>query len=272
MAAAADAPVVAGVSGSEQSLSVVRVAAREAAEHGRPLHVVHAFNWEAALAAPSVAEARDAAERVIDRAVTVAGEVAPDVPVDGRVIEGTAVDALLRRAETAFLVVVGDGGMTARDCVSPEAAAVQVAARAGCTVLVARLAPPPVGPVLVGLDGSPVARCVLDFALDCAARNDGRLRAVRVVEPGDDPEAAEQEVADLLAERCPRHPTVTVEPLVLPGDPGTTLVQQAGSARLAVAGTRGDEPERGMLGAVSQALLYHAPAPVALIRAVAEES
>ncbi|MFI6819657.1 universal stress protein [Micromonospora sp. NPDC050187] len=270
MSAAADAPVVVGVSGSEESLPVVRLAAREAAEHGRRLCVLHAFNWEAALAAPSLAGARAEAERGLTRAVEVAGRVAPDLPVDAHVVEGAAVAALLRQSESAFLVVVGDGGMAARDCVSPEAAAVQVASRAGCPTLVARLDPPPEGPVLVGLDGSPTSRFALDFAFDCATRHDGRLRAVRVVEPDDDAERAGRDVGDLLAERGERHRTVTVEREVVLGDPGQVLIDQSRSARLVVVGTRGDQPWRGLLGAVSQSLLYHAPAPVVFIRGVTD--
>ncbi|OZV73540.1 universal stress protein UspA [Micromonospora echinospora] len=270
MSAAADAPVVVGVSGSDESLPVVRLAAREAAEHGRRLSVLHAFNWEAALAAPSLAGARTEAEGAIDRAVGAAREVDADLPVDAHVVEGAAVAVLLRQSESAFLVVVGDGGMTTRDCVSPEAAAVQVASRAGCPTLVARLDPPPTGPVVVGLDGSATSRFALDFALDCAARHDGRLRAVRVVEPNGDGTRTEREVADLLAQRGSRHPAVTAEPAVLRGDPGQVLIDQSRSARLVVVGARGDQPWRGLLGAVSQSLLYHAPAPVVFIRGVTD--
>lgn len=277
MSAAADAPVVVGVSGSPQSLSVVRLAAREAAEHDRPLQVLHAFNWEAALAAPTLAGARAEAERTIGEAVEVAHEVAPDLSVDARIVEGTAVGALLRRSESAFLVVVGDGGMTTRDCVSTEAAAVQVASRAGCPVLVARLAPPPQGPVLVGLDGSATSRQALDFALDCATRRDCRVHAVRVIEsddrsapPGRADESVPPDLAELLAQRRRTYPTVTVEVDVLRGDPGQVLVAEARSAQLVVVGTRGDQPWRGLLGAVSQSLLYHAPAPVVFVRGVTD--
>lgn len=270
MSAAADAPVVVGVSGSDESLSVVRLAAREAAEHGRSLCVVHAFDWEAALAAPSVVAPRAEAERVISRAIAVAGDVAPDLRVDGQLVEGTAVAGLLRRSDSAFLVAIGDGGLTTRDCVPTDTMAVQVAARADCPTLVARLAPPPDGPVLVGLDGSATSRAALDFAFDCAARHDGRLRAVRVVEPGGDADHDGRDLADTVDRGGRRYPTVTVERDLLRGDPGQALIEQSRTARLVVVGTRGDEPWRGMLGAVSQTLLYHAPAPVVFVRRVTE--
>ena len=60
MAGSTDAPVVVGVGPTPADLPVVRLAAREAAAHGRPLHLLHAFNWEAAFAGPTVAGTRDA--------------------------------------------------------------------------------------------------------------------------------------------------------------------------------------------------------------------
>lgn len=39
------APVVVGTDGSEVALQAVRAAAREAAERGCPLRIVHAFIW-----------------------------------------------------------------------------------------------------------------------------------------------------------------------------------------------------------------------------------
>lgn len=270
MTAAADAPVLVGVGGSEESLSVVRLAAREAAGHGRRLCVLHAFNWQAALEAPSVVGPRAEAEQVVARAIAAADQVAPDLAVDGQIVEGSAVAALLRRSESAFLVAVGDGGMSTRDCVPTDSAAVQVAARAGCPVLVVRLAPPPDGPVLIGLDGSATSRTALDFALDCAARHGGRVRAVRVVEPDVGVDDPTRELDETLTRCSPRHPPVATDRDVLRGDPGHVLVEASRSARLVVVGTRGDQPWRGMLGAVSQSLLYHSPAPVIFVRGVAE--
>ncbi|MCM0677403.1 universal stress protein [Micromonospora phytophila] len=265
MAAATDAAVLVGV-GSERNFPVVRVAAQEAAARDRPLVLLHSFNWAAALQAPSVAGPRVDAEALLSHATEIAHEIEPALPVSGEIVEGDAVSALIRRSETAFLVTIGDGGMAdCGDCVPADAPAVQLAARAGCPVLVARREPPPLGPVLVGVDGSPSAERALRWAYECAAGRQARLIAVRVVEPGeenDDPDL----LAGIVARCGRRHPEVAAECHTIRGDPGTLLVEQSRSAQVALVAARGDEPWRGMLGAVSQALLYHSPAPVIVVR------
>ncbi|MDG4818219.1 universal stress protein [Micromonospora sp. WMMD956] len=291
----ADAPVVAALGSPETAPQVARLAAREAAGHGRPLRLLHAFNWSAALEDPSVVGPRARAEELLEGAAATAGEAAPAVPVSGEIVEGAPVAVLVRRSESAFLVVIGDGGMArCGACIPADAPAVQLAARAGCPVLVVRPEPPPQGPVLVGVDGSRSSRTALAFAFGCAARRSARLLAVRVVEPppedrppatgappGPGPhgtsgrpdaydrhglDSAHAELTDLVARCGRRHPEVPVECHVVGGDPGRVLVEQSRSAQLTVVAPRGDEPLRGMLGAVSQSLLYHSPAPVIVVR------
>ncbi|WP_432957635.1 universal stress protein [Micromonospora haikouensis] len=267
----ADAPVVAALGSPETAGQVARLAAREAAGHRRPLRLLHAFNWSAALEATSVTGPRARAEELLEQAAAAAGEAEPAVPVSGEIAEGAPVAALVRRSESAFLVVIGDGGMSrCGACIPADAPAVQLAARAGCPVLVVRPEPPPQGPVLVGVDGSASSRTALAFAFGCAARRSARLLAVRVVEPPPEDrnvlETAQAELADLVARCGRRHPEVSAECHVVVGDPGTVMVEQSRSAQLTVVAARGDEPLRGMLGAVSQSLLYHSPAPVIVVR------
>ncbi|MEV0806894.1 universal stress protein [Micromonospora sp. NPDC050200] len=266
MAGSAGAPMVAGVGPSPQSTEVVRLAAREAAAHGRDLVLLHAFNWQAAFVGESVVGTRAEADELISRAAATAAEVEPEVSVSGEIVEGAPIEALIRRSESAFLVAIGDGGMAdCGDCVPVDAPAVQLAARAGCPVLVVRRDPPVAGPVLVGVDGSASSRTALGFAFDCAARREARLLAVRVVEPGraDD---GDDVLIEAVAEVGRRHPTVAAECHTVRGDPSTVLVEQSRSAQVALVGARGDEAWRGMLGAVSQTLLYHAPSPVIVVR------
>ncbi|WP_328338617.1 universal stress protein [Micromonospora sp. NBC_00421] len=259
-------PVVVGVGPTPTDLAVVRLAAREAAAHGRDLALLHAFNWEAALAGPSLVGSRDAAEELIARAASTANEVEAGVSVSGEIVEGAPVGALVRRSETAFLVAIGDGGMAGCGrCVPADAPAVQLAARAGCPVLVVRPDPPPPGPVLVGVDGSPGSRAALDFAFGCAVRRPARVVAVRVVEPGW-PDDGDDLLTALVAEVGRHHPDVPTECHTVHGAPGTVLVEQSRSAQVVLVGARGDQPGRGMLGEVSQTLLYHAPAPVIVVR------
>ncbi|MGN9776489.1 universal stress protein [Micromonospora sp. H33] len=268
MAAVTDAPVLAGV-GSERNLPLVRLAAREAAAYGRPLRLLHAFDWGAALTAPSVAGQHDATEELLARATEVAKDVDETLPVSGEISEEPAVEALVRRSETCFLVAVGDSGMSTNpgSCVPAEAPAVRIAARAGCPVLVGRRDPPSEGPVLVGVDGSIDSRKALAWAFEYAARREVRLVAVRVAEPGADDDPAV--LTGIVARVGERRPTVPVECHTIRGDPGAVLVEQSRSAQLAVVAARGNQPGRGMLGSVSQSVLYHSPAPVIVVRGLA---
>ncbi|BCJ57645.1 universal stress protein [Micromonospora endophytica] len=267
MAAAATRqdPLIVGV-GPEDVQPVVRLAAQVAAAHDRGLHLLHAFNW-AAMQAPAVSGSRTDAEQLIAQATTEARAAEPDLTVTTEIVEGPAVANLVRRSESAFLVAIGDGGMAhCGRCIPADSPAVQVAARAECPVLIVRREPPPRGPVLVGVDGSASSEAALAWALACAAQHRARLLAIWVVHDDAEVEQAGDRLRALVSRWSDIHPGVAVECHAMCGDPGGVLVDQSRSAQLAVVAARGDEPWRGMLGAVSQSLLYHAPAPVIVVR------
>jgi len=271
-AAAARAFVVVGVDGSPASLTAVRLAAREAALHSRPLRVVHSFNWLGDPAEPTPSRTREPAEALLDQAVATAVETQPNLAVTAALIEGPVLTTLLRESGSAALLAVGDGGLAPNPDVpaDTDTIAVQLASRAGCTVLVARERPPTPGPVLVGVDGSPSSLCALDFAFDTASRRAAELVVVQVWNPdertGDVPARAADRLAETVAPWQRRYPLVRVDQRVRAGAPETALVEEAHRAELVVVSSRGDEPWRGMIGAVSQAVLYHAPAPVIVVR------
>lgn len=268
MAAPTEGAVVVGVGGSDEDLQVVRTAAAEAAAHTRPVHLLHAFNWAAVVAEPGAAGPRAAAEDLLERAGQAVAEAQPAVPVTGAIVEGSPVEALIRASDSAFLVALGDGGMAdCVGCVPTDAPAVQLAARAGCPVLVGRAEPPPSGPVLVGVDGSTSSHTALGYAFDCAACRGARLLAIRVVESAHGGDGDDL-LAETVARYAARHPTVATECHTVRGDAGGVLLEQSRSAQLAVVAARGDEAWRGMLGEVSQKLLYHSPAPVIVVRGI----
>ncbi|WP_433652149.1 universal stress protein [Micromonospora zamorensis] len=270
MAAPADAPVLVGL-GSDLDLPVVAQAAQEAAGHGRPLHLLHTFDWQAAFAADTVAAPRDRAEQLITQAAQLAHQTEPGLTVGAEIVESALLPTLIRRSETAFLLAVGDSGMAGSgQCIPAETSAVQLAARAGCPLMVVRREPPPQGPVLVGVDGSPSSHLALQWAVECAARRDARLLALRVVEYDEDTDAVAEQLSEALARHTDRHSSVPTECRVVRGDPAEVLIDMSRSAQVAVVAARGDEPGRAMLGAVAQSLLYHSPSPVVVVRGLAE--
>ncbi|GAB3956766.1 universal stress protein [Micromonospora vulcania] len=270
MAASTDAAVLVAL-GSDGDLTVLRLAAQEAAGHGRPLHVLHTFDWHAAFTAETVAAPRDQAENLITRAAQLAHEIESGLTIRGEIVESATLPTLIRRSETAFLLAVGDSGMAGSgECVPAETIAVQLAGRAGCPLLVVRREPPPSGPVLVGVDCSPSSELALEWAFECAARRCAPLLALRVAEPDEDTDVVTDQLAEMLARHTARRTDVPTERRVLRGDPGEMLVDASRSAQVALVAARGDEPGRGMLGSVAQSMLYHSPAPVIVVRGLAE--
>ncbi|MFI6781129.1 universal stress protein [Micromonospora sp. NPDC050276] len=270
MAAAADAAVLVGL-GSELDLPVVEQAAQEAAGHGRALHLLHTFDWCVAFAADTVAAPRDRAEQLITQAAQLAHQTEPALTVRGEIVEGALLPTLIRRSETAFLLAVGDSGMAGSgQCIPAETTAVQLAAQAGCPLLVVRREPPPQGPVLVGVDGSPSSHLALQWAVQCASRRGARLLALRVVEYDEDTDAVTEQLSEALAQHTDRTGPVPTECRVIRGDPAEVLIDTSRNTQVALVAARGDEPGRAMLGAVAQSLLYHCPAPVVIVRGLAE--
>ncbi|SCE72971.1 Nucleotide-binding universal stress protein, UspA family [Micromonospora coriariae] len=270
MAASADAAVLVGL-GTEHDLPVVHQAAQEAAAHNRQLHLLHTFDWHAAFAADTVAAPRDQAEDLITRGAQLAHGIEPGLTVRGEIVEGAMLPILIRRSQAAFLLAVGDSGMAGSGkCIPSETTAVQLAARAGCPLLVVRQEQPPSGPVLVGVDGSPSSTLALEWAFECAARRHTRLLALRVVEPDEDTDLVTDQLSEVVARFSARRTDVPAECRVIRGDPGQVLVDVSRSAQVALVAARGDEPGRGMLGAVAQSMLYHSPAPVVIVRGLAE--
>ncbi|AVT37981.1 universal stress protein [Plantactinospora sp. BB1] len=272
MNAPPDALVVVGVDDSRLSMTAVRLAAREAVLHSRPLRIVHAFNWVADPSEPMPEEPRRPAEELLQRAGAIAFEAQRGVEVSCALVEGPVITTLLRESGSAALLVIGDGGLSAgSDVPTPsDATAVQLAARAGCTVLVAREQLPLTGPVLVGVDGSASSLSALDFAFDTAERHCTDLVVVQVCDPDGADGAPPPEVVEQLAEAVApwqrKYPSVRVSQQVRTGDPESTLAQETRRAELVVVSARGDEPWRGMLGSVSQAMLYHSVSPVVVVR------
>jgi nucleotide-binding universal stress UspA family protein len=143
----------------------------------------------------------------------------------------------------------------------------------------------PSGPVVVGVDGSPVSEKALAFAFEAASLRGTSLLAVHVwdAERTFDPEAAPADIGRLtlddleqvervvLAERLAgwreRYPDVTVDTTLFTERPAEALERLSKKAQLVVVGSRGRRRFAGaMLGSTSQHLIVHADSPVAVIR------
>ena len=138
--------------------------------------------------------------------------------------------------------------------------------------------------IVVGVDGSPISKKALRWAVDQARLTGATVDAVIAWEV---PEAmtgqawvallvdepgfgvlAEKELTEAISEVAGQDPDVTINPIVVRGWPAEVLLNAAEGADLLVVGSRG----RGgfasaLLGSVSQNCAHHATCPLLIVRA-----
>ncbi|MFJ3408330.1 universal stress protein [Promicromonospora sp. NPDC090134] len=283
-----DLPVMVGVDGSESATRAVRWAAREAAGRGVPLVLVSVWTPvppgvpHAATLGPYEDGLIEQGRQWLADAAAAAAQEAPDVPAGTRLASGSVAGQLVGRSAAAGLMVLGSRGLGGFTGLLVGSIAVAVATHGHCPVVVVRGTPAQEGPVLVGVDGSPTSREAIRFAFDAAALRDAPLVAVHAwrdasaaarhgVRGQDAQEQALREhgaqaLDRWLADARADHPDVRVERVVAPDGPTAALLDRAKDSRLVVVGSRGRGGFRGLLlGSTSQALIYHAPCPVAVV-------
>jgi nucleotide-binding universal stress UspA family protein len=138
---------------------------------------------------------------------------------------------------------------------------------------------PVVRRILVGVDGSEGSRQALAWAIGHAAAFDAFVQPVIVWQrtfdygsdhywPADEAiaEDARKRLTAAIAEVADPDPAVTIDPLVLEGDPGKTLCAQSAAADLLVVGSRGLGGFAGLvLGSVSTKCAHHGRCPVVIV-------
>lgn len=271
--------VVVGVDGSPSSLAAVDVAAHEALLRGARLRIVHAFSRPADLDPMIHGALAGAEQRAHDRA--------PGLEIARTVASGETLTVLRSESRHAVLTVVGGRGRGGFGDLLLGSTVVQLAAHGHGPLMVVRGRPGPEGPVLLAVDGSPTGAAAADFAFAEAALRGAPLVAMHVWNTWSEPTPYEgpadplNVVVDLdrLRERHQRmleeavapwrevRPEVAVELRLERARVRHALLDASREAQLVVAGARGHGGFTGMLlGSVSQALLYHADCPVAVVR------
>ena len=277
-------PVVVGVDGSVSAYRAVEWAAGEAHRRGVGLRLVRAFSWTTAdhptgWVARYRDEMLDVSRRQVARALRVAADTRPDVEAEFAVEIGAPIEVLSSEARRAQLLVLGDRGLGEVAGLVLGSVAVSLAARGACPVVVVRGERAGAdGPVVVGVDGSPVSEAALAFAFDAAAARGVDLVAAHAWSPT----AIDEELASLvewdasaesavLAERLAgwgqKYPQVEVRRTVVRDGAVRALVTASAGAQLVVVGSRGRGNAAGLLlGSVSHGVLHGAHCPVAVVR------
>jgi nucleotide-binding universal stress UspA family protein len=287
--------IVVGIDGSTGSDHAVLAATDLAAQRHLGLHIVHGLQDTAphygigiAGTGTGVDALRADGARILRAAVTLARGAGESVPTTTDMPTGPPAPLLTELSRTAGMVVVGhtgDGGFTDMLLGSTAAA---VVSHAHCPVLVVRgrfgpAGPPEGGPVVVGVDGSPVSEQAVAAAFEEASARGAPLVAVHAWSDGntDSRHRTNRYLADwdsikdvealVLAERLAgwqeKYPDVEVRRELVLDRPRHALLEWSATARLVVVGSRGRGGFRGMLlGSTSLALVQHARCPVLVVR------
>jgi nucleotide-binding universal stress UspA family protein len=269
--------IVVGLDGSSGSASALRWAQHEASVHGASLTALYAWSLlgQPGAFVPDFDQARalEVLQGWIDAepsSTTTAPEVVCDLPAS----------ALVDASAQADLIAVGSRGLGGFKELLLGSVSSAVAERAQCPVAVVReTAAHPLGPVVIGVDGSLHASKALAWAVTEARVRDVPLHVVHAWSGGPEPMLGLPMVRPLggLADAAEHHLTEAMSAIDLTGlvvhrhvvedTPAGALVRMSETAGVVIVGSRG----RGgltsiLLGSTSRHLLHHAHCPVVVVR------
>ncbi|MEC3982231.1 universal stress protein [Amycolatopsis sp. H20-H5] len=287
--------IVVGVDGAEFGLLAVRWAAQVASQRGFQLEIVHTVHLsrpaygDLMTGSTELADAvRDDGRRIVEDAVAAAHSIDEKLEVRTAMPDAAPAENLIERSRTARMIVVGCRGTTAFTAMLLGSTAAAVLSHAECPVAVIRGRTDsaefiPDGPVVVGIDGSPVSEQALEVAFDEASIRAMPLVVVhawsdigydelggmaRLAVNWESIEGAEQRyLAERLAGWGEKYPDVAVQRVLVRDRPRHALLELSAKAQLVVVGSRGRGGFLGLLlGSTSQALAQHAKCPVLVVR------
>jgi nucleotide-binding universal stress UspA family protein len=264
--------IVVGFDGSPESERAVRWAAAEAKIRKIPLAICHVWHWPYTfdpVHSESIGVARRMGQHVLDKGVSLAKGIAPQVEVREVLASGGEASVLLHEASDAVMIVTGARGQGGIDGMPTGSVAIQVAGHALCPTVVARGTAHPDGPIVVGVDGSTSSDAALAFACEEAILRRRTVLAVHAAPEGMDSEELRRQAGSNLetqvAPWCTKYGHLDVRTKLAVLEPREALITAAEGASLLVTGDRGTGGIHGMrLGAVSQAMVEHAPCSVAV--------
>lgn len=270
--------VVVGYEDSPSARAALEWGAAEAAARRLPLTVCHAWEWpyhEWPGELVPLELVHRPARRLVKAGADWVRRHHPDVPVNTLTDRGGPGEILAELSMNAALIVVGCRGFGALGGLVAGSVSAHVAAHARCPVIVMRGSAEARGAreVVAGFDSSRTSAAALDFAAGEAVRLGASLKVViarqdrgrdaDMLETGMQAEGLAWDELAQLQRRCPEL-RACVELADEPARPA--LLEAACEARLLVVGSRGLGEVRGLLlGSVSQALVHHAPCPVAVV-------
>lgn len=283
-------PIVVGVDGSDTSDAATVWAARAAANHGAPLHLVAAqpapvIPGGMVVTSQSYFDDLDAeSRRVLGEAKTLAEKAASGLDIEATIHHAPPIPVLLDLSEQARMIVLGTRGRSAARSALLGSVTASVVTHARCPVVVIPSVDLPADDsrIVVGVDGSSNSTPAVEAAFTEASLRGAPLVAVHAWSDIDfdslpvlveeipwsalaDSEAAS--LAESLAGWQERFPDVEVQRIVVRDNAVEQLLEQSHSAQLVVVGSHGRGGFRGMLlGSTSRALLHRTERPLMVVR------
>jgi nucleotide-binding universal stress UspA family protein len=279
--------IVVALDGLDPTGPAIAWAVAEAVRRGRPLHVVATGDHdypESPLTPMTHLDSVDPGE-ALELAAAKIVEAAPGLEVRTTGTLGRLVSLLLHASQTADTVVVAGRGTGRLHSIFLGSTAIQVASHASCPVVVVPYGAQqvPRGPVVVGVDGSPLSAEAVGYAYLQAAERGVGLTVVHAwqVDPIEESlgyaasdtwwsEFSNPEqvlTAESLAGWGEKYPDVVVRRRIVRGAAVDTIVAESEDAGLVVVGSRGWGDFRGtLLGSVSQGVIRRVHRPVAVVR------
>lgn len=277
--------IVVGVDGSPGGRSALAWAVDEATMRNLPLDLVHAWRPMFRAATGDALDPSLIAQTHGDALLAAAlGQVkvsAPTVSSRTRLVKGRPSEALLAAAAGAHLLVVGSRGVGGFRGMQLGSVGLHAVGHASCSVAIVRARPRAKGPVVVGIDGSPAARHVLEAAAEEAALRCSPLVVLwalyvhPIAEGVPDRESAlaslqataHETLQPLINDVTRLHPSVDVRASLPTGYPAEVLTTASATAQLLVVGSHGGGAFSGMrLGSISHALAHEAHCPLIVAR------
>jgi nucleotide-binding universal stress UspA family protein len=284
-------PVVAGVDGSEESLSAVEWAALEAQRHRAPLRIVAAPALLPRMRArphdPGTVAARLRGEscRAFEEAVTRAREVASGLLIDVDLLTGPPALAVTQSGSGALMLVVGARGAGGFAAMALGSVSRYAAMHANCPVVVVREETSAVHQeIVVGIRDPNDTAGTLAYAFDEAALRGATLIAVHSwnrsrsalsdhAERQDEASAeriaaeAELSLSEVLRAWHGKYPAVPVWQDVVHDHPAHVLASYSARADLVVIGRHDVSGSHPAIAGIQHALLNHARGPIAVVPA-----
>ncbi len=283
--------VVVGVDDSTGARRAAAWAAEEATRRHAPLALVHAYRLPATGGFPGynpvpddlLEQLRAGGEALLDSTATELAGRHPALSITRLLFQGRPEVAIRSASAHALLAVVGHAPSSRLAGTLLGSVALAVTSTNHVPVAVIREGHFTAdGPIVVGVDGSPLSEAAVAFAFDEAALRRVELIAVhawndvyldsRRLEPLlIDPGTLEEQERALLSERlagwAEKYPDVRVRQVLAHQRPVAGLLGYAVDAGAVIVGSHGRGGFAGMLlGSTSHALATHAQCPVIVVR------